>query len=107
LSRELVHLLRERGGRGPTQAKTYWLGEDALIVIFGDCFTQAEKTLWQAGAAEAADRYRRTVHEVLAPEMRSVVAEATSRTVIAEMGCSHHDPDLMAEIFMLEPVIPE
>jgi uncharacterized protein YbcI len=107
LSRALVQLLHERGGRGPTQAKTHWVGDDALVVIFGDCFTQAEKTLWQAGAADAAERYRKTVQDVLAADMRSVVERATGRIVIADMGCAHHEPDLMAHIFMLEPPVPD
>jgi hypothetical protein len=103
LSRNLVHLLRERGGRGPTRAKAYWAGEDTLLVLFGDCFTQAEKTLWEAGAEEAADRYRKTVQDVLSDEMRAEVARSLGREVIAVMSCAHHEPDLMAQIFVLAP----
>jgi uncharacterized protein YbcI len=106
LSRSLVRLLQERGGRGPTIAKTHWVGDDALIVMFGDCFTQAEKTLWSAGAGEAAESYRRTVQDVLAADMCAVVEQRTARTVIAHMGCAHHEPDVMAHIFLLAPVPP-
>jgi hypothetical protein len=99
----LVRLLRERGGRGPTRAKTYWAGDDTLVVLFGDCFTRAEKTLWAAGAEDTATRYRSTVQDVLAVEMRAEVERALERKVLATMGCAHHEPDLMAQIFVLEP----
>jgi uncharacterized protein YbcI len=103
LSASLVRLLRERGGRGPTRAKTYWAGDDTLVVLFGDCFTQAEKTLWAAGAEDTASRYRSTVQDVLAVEMRAEVERSLARKVLATMGCAHHEPDLMAQIFVLEP----
>jgi hypothetical protein len=106
LSRGLVHLLRERGGRGPTRAKAYWAGDDTLVVLFGDCFTQAEKTLWASGASDVADRYRQTVQHVLEADMRTTVEQSVDRKVIATMGCAHHEPDLMAQIFVFEPVIP-
>jgi hypothetical protein len=75
-----------------------------MVVLFGDCFTQAEKTLWAAGATQAAERYRKTVQDVLAKDMRAEVEGSLDRSVIAMMGCVHHDPDLMAQIFVLAPV---
>ena len=95
--------MRERGGRGPTRAKTYWAGDDAVVVLLGDCFTQAEKTLWAAGAGETANRYRTTVQDLLATEMSAQVEDVLGRKVRATMGCTHHEPDLMAQIFVLEP----
>ena len=61
LSRGLVQLFRHRVGRGPTQAKSFWAGEDALLVLFGGGYTKAEQS-------------------------------------------AHHDPDVMAAVFLLEPL---
>ncbi|MEA2400637.1 MAG: hypothetical protein QOK00_1040 [Thermoleophilaceae bacterium] len=96
--------MRERGGRGPTRAKAYWTGDDTLIVLFRDCFTQAEKTLWAAGREHAADRYRHAVQGVLDTAMRQAVEHAIARPVIATMSCAHHEPDMMAVVFILESV---
>jgi uncharacterized protein YbcI len=104
ITRALVQLLHERGGRGPTRAKTHWAGDDTILVIFGDCFTSAERALWSAGCTGVAERYRQTVQEVLRDDMCRLVGRATGRTVLATMGCAHHEPDVMAQIFLLAPL---
>ena len=104
LSRGLVQLFRHRAGRGPTQAKSFWAGDDALLVLFGGGYTKAEKTLWDQGRPETAVAYRRAVLEALEPGMRDVVEESTGRPVVAVLATAHHDPDVMAAVFLLEPL---
>jgi len=41
LSRRLVQVLRREVGRGPTQAKSFWAGDDLLVTLFGDVFLRA------------------------------------------------------------------
>jgi Na+-translocating membrane potential-generating system (MpsC) len=91
------------GGRGATRAKAYWAGDDTLLVLFTDCFTRAEQTLWAAGAGDAAELYRSTVQDVLDTDMRAEAERCVGRPVIAAMACTHHDPDLIAQIFVFEP----
>lgn len=102
LSRGLVQLFRHRAGRGPTQAKSYWAGDDALLVLFGGGYTKAEKTLWAQGHSDTAASYRHAVLDALADDMRAVVEESVGRQVTAVLAAAHHDPDVMAAIFLLE-----
>jgi hypothetical protein len=104
LSRGFVQLFRHRAGRGPTQAKSFWAGEDALLVLFGGGYTRAEKTLWSQGRPETAVAYRRAVLDALENDMRAVVEEALGRTVLAVLASAHHDPDVMAAVYLLEPL---
>ena len=104
MSRGLVQLFRHRAGRGPTQAKSFWAGDDTLRVLFGGGYTKAEKTLWEQGRPDTASSYRHAVLEALQPDMRAVVEGSVGRRVEAVLAAAHHDPDVMAAIFLLEPL---
>jgi len=104
VSRGLVRLFRRRVGRGPTEARAIWAGEDAVLVIFGGGYTRAEQTLWSEGRAETALSYRRTVLETLEDEMRAVLETEVGRPVEAVLTCARHAPELMAIVFLLEPL---
>jgi uncharacterized protein YbcI len=103
LSRRLVQLMRRDAGRGPTRAKSYWAGSDVLVTIFGDGFLLSEKTLLDHGLEGVAMAYRGAIQQTLRDAMRSEVERTTGRRVTAAMGCAHHNPDLMVEIFVFEP----
>jgi uncharacterized protein YbcI len=104
LSRGLVQLFRHRAGRGPTQAKSFWAGDDALLVLFGGGYTKAEKTLWDQGRPDTAMAYRHAVLDALEDDMRDVVERSLGRAVLAVLASAHHDPDVMAAVFLLEPL---
>jgi uncharacterized protein YbcI len=103
LSRRLVQVLRREVGRGPTQAKSYWAGDDLLVTLFGDVFLRSEKTLLTHGQEDVAMAHRGAIQHALRQELRAEVERVVGRTVVAAMGCAHHEPDLMAELFVLEP----
>jgi uncharacterized protein YbcI len=103
LSRRLVQVLRREVGRGPTQAKSYWAGDDLLVTLFGDVFLRSEKTLLTHGHEDVAMAYRGAIQHALRQELRAEVERVIGRKVVAAMGCAHHEPDLMAELFVFEP----
>jgi uncharacterized protein YbcI len=102
LSRRMVQLLHQRTGRGPTQAKSYWAGDDIVVVVLGDGFTDVERTLSEKGRGRLALAYRTAVQETLEDEMRAEVERLTGRRVVAAMSSVNQDPDLILEIFVLE-----
>jgi Na+-translocating membrane potential-generating system (MpsC) len=104
LSRRLVQLMRRDAGRGPTRAKSHWAGPDVLLTIFGDGFLMSEKTLLDHGLEGIALAYRGAIQHTLRDAMRAEVERTVGRRVIAAMGCAHHDPDLMVELFFFEAV---
>jgi hypothetical protein len=96
--------MRRDAGRGPTRAKSHWAGPDLLVTIFGDGFLLSEKTLLDNGLEGVALAYRGAIQQTLRDAMRAEVERTTGRHVIAAMGCAHHDPDLMVELFLFEPL---
>src|SRR3954469_16188901 len=49
ISNAVVRLFKEQFGRGPTSARTYWTGPDALSVILEDTLTPAERAMVAMG----------------------------------------------------------
>lgn len=103
LTRRLVQVLRNSAGRGPGVAHSHWAGPDALLALFRDGSTKVEDTLTRHGQDAVALRYRKALQDALENEMKAVVESATGRTVVTVLSCAHFEPDVMAEIFLLEP----
>ena len=105
ISNVVVRLFREHFGKGPTQARTI-LHDDTVVCVLRGGFTQAEKTLYNAGRADIVDEGRRAMQDVFEREMCMHVERLTGRRVEAFMSANHHDPDASVEIFLLEPDAP-
>ncbi len=104
LSSALVRLFRDFMGKGPDRCKSYWAGSDMLVILLSGGYTLAEQTLFEAGHGSAVQLSRAALQETLAERMRSTVEELSGREVVAFMSASHQDPDLSAEIFVLQPL---
>jgi hypothetical protein len=104
VARGLVQLLAHRAGRGPTHAKALWAGEDTVLVLFGGGYTKAEQTLWAYKRPEAALAYRQAVLDALEDDMRNVLEAQTGRSVSAVLACARYEPEVMAVVFLLEPL---
>jgi len=104
ISRRIVQLLARHAGKGPTKCKTHWAGPDTLVVVLGGGYTEAERTLFERGRAEDVRAYRTAIQDALSEDMTAEVEELTARRVVAFMSTSHQDPDLLVEIFVLEPL---
>jgi uncharacterized protein YbcI len=102
ISREMVRLLREYVGRGPTRARTT-IGRDHVLILLGETLTKAEQTLAYNGHADNVLELRSLFQRVMRPTATEMVERATGRKVVAFMSDNHLDPDLSAEIFVLEP----
>ena len=49
ISNEMVRIYKDQFGRGPTRSRTFWCGQDTLIVLLEDTFTAAEHNLRELG----------------------------------------------------------
>ncbi len=107
VSNEMVALFRDFLGKGPERCKSYWAGPDLLVIMLGGGYTVAEKTLYEAGQGQAVQDSRHALQKTLAARMQTTVERLTGRSVIAFMSASHQDPDLSAELFVLEPEEPD
>lgn len=102
LSNAIVRITAEYTGRGPTKARTS-IRDDVILVLMQETLTKAERSLLAADQGdfvlETRARYQNTMREAYV----SAVEMLTERKVIAFMSANHLEPDMGAEIFVLEP----
>jgi len=101
VSRRIVQLHKEFYGKGPDKARTY-LDDDMVIVLMRGGFTRVDATLLREGRGASVERQRSDFQDVMRERFTEVIEEELGRKVVAFMSTSHQDPDLLAEIFLLE-----
>jgi uncharacterized protein YbcI len=101
LSNAIVGLVREYTGRGPTKARTT-IRDNLVVVLLEESLTKGEKVLVEKGRGEHVLALRCEYQEAMREEAMAKVAEITGRNVLAMMSTNHLDPDLAAELFVLE-----
>lgn len=102
ISDGLVALLKEYYGRGPTQAKSYFQ-DDLVVCVLRGGFSRVEETLLEGGRGSAVIEQRMEFQELMRKRFEDVVESATGRKVIGFMSGNQQDPDLMCEVFILDP----
>lgn len=103
VSNAMVKLVAETTGRGPTKARTT-IGRDHVLVMPGDTLTKGERRLVANGFRDEVLQIRHRYHEVMRPEATALIEQRLGRRVIGFMSDNHLDPDLAAEVFILDPV---
>ena len=101
LSNAIVGLLREYTGRGPTRAHTT-IRDNVVLVMLEQTLTKGEQVLVDKGRIENVLALRREYQEAMREEGNARVAELTGRRVLAMMSANHVNPDLGAEIYVLD-----
>lgn len=102
ISDGLVALLKEYYGRGPTRAKSYFQ-DDLVVCVLRGGFSRVEQTLLDGGRGSAVIEQRMAFQELMRERFEEVVEKATGREVIGFMSGNQQDPDLMCEVFILDP----
>lgn len=102
ISDGLVSLLKEYYGRGPTQAKSYYQ-DDLVVCVLRGGFTRVEETLRDGGRGDAVIEQRMQFQELMRARFEGVVEKATGRHVIGFMSGNQQEPDMMCEVFILDP----
>jgi uncharacterized protein YbcI len=103
ISNSCVQLLSDFTGRGPTKAKTS-MNRDVIVVVMQDTMTKAEKSLASNGDAKFVLDMRHRFQLAMRDELVGAVEQLSERKVIAFMSDNHIDPDMAAEVFVLEPL---
>ena len=73
------------------------------MIFVADTLTRGERALVESGQSEHVLTTRRTYQHVMRKDLTKLVERATGRRVIAFMSDNHLEPDIAAEIFILEP----
>lgn len=101
ISREMVSIVRRVAGRGPTRARTT-IAREHVIVMLEDGLTEGERTLVGAGHHSEVMAVRRAYQEVMETEASAAISAIIGREVIGFMSANHLEPDIAAEIFILD-----
>jgi uncharacterized protein YbcI len=101
ISNALVGFLREYTGRGPMRARTS-IRDNVVVVMLEQTLTKGEQVLVKKGRTEQVLTLRHEYQEAMREESSAKVAELTGRNVIAFMSANHLEPDLAAEIYVLD-----
>ncbi|MEA2211967.1 MAG: hypothetical protein QOF83_1915 [Solirubrobacteraceae bacterium] len=102
ISDGLVALLKEFYGRGPTRAKSYY-EDDLVVCVLRGGFTRVEQTLLEGGRGSAVIQQRMAFQDLMRNRFEAVIEGATGRRVIGYMSGNQQDPDIMCEVFILDP----
>ena len=102
ISDGMVGLLKEFYGRGPTRTKTYY-EDDLVVCLLRGGFTRVEQTLLDGGRGSSVIRQRMEFQELMRDRFVGVIETATGRKVIGFMSGNQQDPDIMCEVFILDP----
>jgi uncharacterized protein YbcI len=100
IANEMVRLHSEYYGRGPTKARVY-SDRDLVVVVLEETFTPAEKTLIERGEADGIQDIRRRFQRAMADQFRSLVEQATGRSVRTFLSETDLENDVSVELFLL------
>jgi uncharacterized protein YbcI len=98
----ITRLHREHYGRGATVTRTVFQ-RNYVIAFLEDIYTTVEKTLLKDGRHEDVKRTRQLFQMAMEPDFIAEVEKITGRKVMQFMSQVSFDPDIAAEIFVLEP----
>ena len=101
ISHAVVGLLREYTGRGPMTSRTT-IRDNVVLVMLEQTLTKGEQSLVSKGRAEKVIEIRHEFQEAMREESMAKVAELTGRRVVAMLSANHVNPDLGAEIYVLD-----
>jgi uncharacterized protein YbcI len=101
ISNLIVGMLREYTGRGPTKARTT-IRDNVVLVMLEQTLTKGEQSLVAKGRVDKVLEIRHEFQNAMREECSLKVAELTGRNVVAFLSANHVNPDLGAEIFLLD-----
>ena len=97
----LVGIHTQHLGRGPTTASTFHY-RNVLVTLMHDVLTHAERALSRNDHAEPVRHIRGLFQRAMEDDFREAVERLTGRRVIAFISGNQLDPDVAAELFVLD-----
>jgi uncharacterized protein YbcI len=102
ISDQMVRLVAQYTGRGPTRARTT-LNTNIAVVTFQDTLTRGEQQLVAAGQRDAVLLTRRTFHDVMRPDAIRTVQKLLDRRVVSCLADIDPDANVACIVFVFEP----
>ena len=101
----VMHIHRERVGRGPTKAQAFFR-RNVVVVVMEDTMTRGEKNLVANGQVEDARTARASFSEMMRGDLVAAVEELTGAAVVAFLSDSSAEPDVAVQVYVLDRQVP-
>ncbi len=101
LTSAVVRVHSQYLGRGPTRAQSFYRN-NVVVVLMEDALTKAEQTLVANGKSDVVHGIRQEFQRAMRDDLIAAVEQLTGSAVIAFMSDNHVDPDMAAELFVLD-----
>ena len=102
ISNAITKLQHDHYGRGPESVRTV-IGYDHIITFLENTFMPVERTLLDAGEADAVRDTRLAFQRAMKTRFVNSVEEISGRKVRAFLSQVSLNPDIAVEVFVLEP----
>jgi uncharacterized protein YbcI len=102
ISNAITKLQHDHYGRGPESVRTV-VGYDHIITFLENTFMPVERTLLDAGEADAVRDTRLAFQRAMKTRFVNSVEEISGRKVRAFLSQVSLNPDIAVEVFVLEP----
>jgi len=101
LSTEMVRATKQYFGKGPTQAKSYFL-DDMLFIVMKGGLTTAEKTMLEFGEIDKVRDFRQTFENQMTEQLTGMIEDITGRKVLTYQSQVMFMPDRIVEMFVFD-----
>lgn len=103
VSKAMVALHKEQFGRGPTTARSYFAGADALVCVLEDVLLPAERKMVTRGEEQRVRESRTAFQVATADEFVTAVEQILQRKVRAFACATDVRENVVFENFVFEP----
>ncbi len=104
VSRAMVSLHKQQFGRGPTAARSYFSGRDALVCVMEDALLPAEQKMTELGEAARVREMRIAFQFATKDEFIAAVEQILYRKVRAFASAIDPEAGVVFENFAFEPL---
>lgn len=105
LAKAVVGVHNRYVGRGPNKGQAFFRN-NVVVVVMEEMLTKAEHSLIDSGSEDMVMAIRRKFQATMEAELIAEVEGLTGCKVVAFMSDSHIDPDMAAELFVLDRPVP-
>ena len=79
------------------------IGRDHVLVMFQETLTEGERNLVDNGHEQEVEAVRSSYQALLRNDAVKLIEATLGRRVIGFMSANHFEPDMAAEVFILDP----
>ena len=97
----LVGIHNKYLGRGPKSALTFYHDNVVVTLMYG-VLTHAEQTLSKTNQGEAVNQIRHLFQQTMNADFHEAIERLTGRKVVAFISGNNLNPDVAAEVFVLD-----